>query len=428
MLNVVLGTVALKCILDASAQPWNTYKASKQYRLCLFLLTVAGVIFRSELAILVATITLYLFLTRRLSILQDIIPAGLGGLVIGLSITVPIDSYFWQSFPLWPEWTAFYYNTILGHSADWGVSPWHFYFLNALPRLLLNPLTYLLCIPIAIISPSTRPHSLDLLIPSLTFVAVYSVLPHKEWRFIIYIIPALTSVAAAGASYIWTRRGKSYVFALLTLALVTSVLASFTASTALLAISALNYPGGAALSVLHTRFYHPNADRPLRVHFNNLACQTGVTRFLEDHSGAQTILDVLEAPAINNKRVWSYDKTEDPERLLDPLFWHSFDFVLAERPEKVIGKWDVVHVEYSFTGIQVLSPGEVSHVGSSSEPLDIAEWEDDAGGNVVSKIAGAWRVLEDLLRDKVLRGWWIEVRLEPRLRILANRMEAMGDL
>jgi hypothetical protein len=111
------------------------------------LLTIAGIVFRSELAILVGTITLYLFFTRRLSIIGVIIPAGIGGLVIGLLCTVPLDSFFWQSFPLWPEWIAFYYNTIQGHSADWGVSPWYFYLINALPRLMLNPATYLLCIP-----------------------------------------------------------------------------------------------------------------------------------------------------------------------------------------------------------------------------------------------------------------------------------------
>lgn len=434
-LTVNLGTVALKCILDASAQPWNAINASKRYRLSLFLLTISGIIFRSELAILVATLTLYLFSTRRLSILHDILPSGIAGLVIGLLTTIPIDSFFWQSFPLWPEWTAFYYNTIQGHSADWGVSPFHFYFLNALPRLLLNPLTYILCIPLALLSPATRPRSLDLLIPSLLFTAVYSVLPHKEWRFIIYVVPALTSVAAAGASYIWTRRSKSAIYSLLSLGLIASVLLSLTASTALLAISSLNYPGGAALSHLHAHFspFTPTnitditPHRPLHVYFDNLACQTGITRFLEDHTGARTIDPLsLNASSQNANRLWAYDKTEDPERLLDPLFWLQFDYVLAERPEKVIGKWEAVYTEYGFAGVKVLRPGEGGGSGERDE-VGLEEGKKGREG-AVDEVARGWRMLEEVLREKVFRGWWVELRLEPRLRILANRMKPLEQV
>jgi alpha-1,6-mannosyltransferase len=382
------------------------------------LLTIAGIVFRSELAILVGTITLYLFFTRRLSIIGVIIPAGIGGLVIGLLCTVPLDSFFWQSFPLWPEWIAFYYNTIQGHSADWGVSPWYFYLVNALPRLMLNPATYLLCIPVAVLNAPTRTQSLDLLVPLLSFVGLYSFLPHKEWRFIIYTIPGLTGVAAAGASWIWTRRAKSVVYAFLSLTLAASVLVSFAASTALLAISSLNYPGGAALNVLHTAIDHP-AKPHFNVYFDNLACQTGVTRFLEAHSEPQTVLDVLEAQDILEKRTWAYDKTEDPTVLLDPNFWTKFDYVLAERPEKVIGSWAVVHVEYGFGGVRILKPGQKrdSSVEVSQGTAGTVHIQEDW----TAKIASVWKEAEGLLRDRVFRGYWVEVRMEPKIRILQNQ-------
>lgn len=376
--------------------------------------------FRSELAILVGTITLYLLITQRISIVKVIIPAGVGGLAIGLLCTVSIDSFFWQSFPLWPEWIAFYYNTIQGHSADWGVSPWHYYFVNALPRLLLNPATYLLGIPIAVLNAATRRRGLDLLIPLFSFVALYSFLPHKEWRFIIYIIPGLTAVSAAGASWIWTRRSKSLIYAALSLALAASVILSFTASTALLAISSLNYPGGAALHALHTGISHP-AKPHLDVYFDNLACQTGVTRFLEAHSAPQTILDVLEARDSLQHRTWAYDKTEDPAMLLDPLFWAKFDYVLAERPEKVIGSWAVVHVVYGFGGVRVLKPGEKS--GVLVEEIVGEVGRGSGNGDWMEKIAGVWKGLEGVLRQSVLRGYWVELRMEPRIRILQNQLK-----
>ncbi|KAL1609391.1 Dol-P-Man:Man(7)GlcNAc(2)-PP-Dol alpha-1,6-mannosyltransferase [Nothophoma quercina] len=414
-----IGNFALRALLNAYNVSYSREDANRRYRLCLYLLTIAGIVFRSELAILVGTITLYLLLTQRLSILKVIIPAGAGGLIVGLLCTVPIDSFFWQSFPLWPEWIAFYYNTIQGHSADWGTSPWHYYFANALPRLLLNPATYLLCIPIAVLNAATRKRSLDLLIPLLSFIALYSFLPHKEWRFIIYVIPGLTAVSSAGASWIWTRRSKSSIYALLSLGLAASILLSFTASTTLLAISALNYPGGTALHALHNNIPHP-PQHHFNVYFDNLACQTGVTRFLELHSAPQTVLDVLEAQDTLQKRTWAYDKTEDPAVLLDPLFWAKFDYVLAERPEKVIGKWSVEHVVYGFGGVRVLKPGEES--GSVGEEVE-GGWKRGDGGEWTDRVAGVWRAAEGVLREKVLRGYWVEVRMEPRIRILRNQMK-----
>ena len=392
--------------------------ASKHYRWSLYLLTVAGVVFRSELALLVGTITLYLLGTRRISIIGVIIPAGLGGLITGLLLTIPIDSFFWQSFPLWPEWIAFYYNTIQGHSADWGVSPWHFYFRDALPRLLINPLTYLLCIPVAILNPATRNGSLDLLIPFLGFVGLYSFLPHKEWRFIIYVIPGLTAVAAGGASWIWTRRAKSVIYGVLSLTLLGSILVSFATSTAILAISSLNYPGGVAIEYLHNGIDHAQT-RHYSAYFDNLACQTGVTRFLESHDGPQTVLDTLEGSNLIKSKTWTYSKEEDPQRLLDPLFWSEFDFALAERPEKVIGSWSVIYVVYGYGGVQILRPGEKS--GSHQvESAGVVVSEEAASKEFISRIGKLWKTLEGILRDRVLKGWWFEIKMDPKIRILRN--------
>ncbi|RAR08565.1 glycosyltransferase family 22 protein [Stemphylium lycopersici] len=340
MFAFVFSNLALRSLLLAYTVPWTTSNISGYYRLSLYLLTIAGVVLRSELAILVGTITVYLFITRGISITRVIIPAGIGGLIIGLVCTVPLDSFFWQSFPLWPEWTGFYYNTIQGHSADWGVSPWYYYFANALPRLMLNPMTYLV------------------------------------W---------LTAVAADGAAWIWTRRTKSVVYAVMSLALVASVLVSFVASTAILGVSSLNYPGGEALHALHKEIEHPQRQH-FDVYFDNLACQTGVTRFLESHRGPQTVLDVLEAQDTLQSRTWNYDKTEDPNALLDPMFWAKFDYVLAEKPEKVIGSWAVVHVVYGFGGVKLLKPGEES--GSLSEPLyDLVGSKVPVQGSWVEKLS-----------------------------------------
>lgn len=127
--------------------------------------------------------------------LRSIIPAGLLGLVIGLALTVPIDSFFWQRFWIWPELIGFIYNVVNKQSVNWGIQPWHFYFTDALPRVLFNRLIILVCLPFTLSIPILRRPALDILIPNLLFIAIYSFQPHKEWRFIVYTIPPINAVA-----------------------------------------------------------------------------------------------------------------------------------------------------------------------------------------------------------------------------------------
>ena len=46
-----------------------------------------------------------------------------------------VDSFFWQRW-LWPEGEVLFFNTVENKSAEWGVSPWWWYFAVAIPKTL----------------------------------------------------------------------------------------------------------------------------------------------------------------------------------------------------------------------------------------------------------------------------------------------------
>lgn len=416
-----LSTLALRALLPEPALPAGAYR--NRCRLALCLLTVAGIIFRSELALFLATHTLFLLVTGRASLPREIIPAGILGLVIGLASTISVDSFFWQQFPLWPELAAFKFNVVSGQASAWGTQPWHFYFSNAIPRLLLNPATYLLCIPLALIQPATRAATSFLLTPSLAFVALFSLQPHKEWRFILYAVPALTAAAALGASYLWTHRGKSLVYRLFAFGMLLSPFVSFALSTfVLLPSSAANYPGAYALHALHNNhasaISNTNPSTPeVSVYLGNLACQTGITRFLE-----------TPIPALESTK-WKYDKTENETIKASSSFWAQFDYILIEpsgpeestlqslsrttsdsNPHSGHGVWEDVQVIDGFAGIRIVRPGEEAR-GSVEEGVLRSLTGD-------SRVVWIWEEGRGFARRVFTRGWWVELRMEPKIKIM----------
>lgn len=231
------------------------------------------IIFRSELAVLFGLfliIDLYFKKIDFKTLLKIVLPAG-AGLV---ALTVVVDSVFWGRL-LWPEAEVFWYNTVLNKSSDWGTSPFLWYLYSALPRglgpsLLLAPLgTYL------------DKRMVQLVAPALVYVLLYSLLPHKELRFIIYVFPLFNMASAAACSYIFTRRTKVPIFELLFWGTVVVVVGNVLLSVAFVSVAMTNYPGGVAM----TRFHKLLKNEPyVHLHISNLAAQTGVTRFTEIHN------------------------------------------------------------------------------------------------------------------------------------------------
>lgn len=416
-------------------------KTKRRHRVAIYLLVLSGVIFRSEIALLLFTHLVFLLLGG-ITTLRIVIPSGIVSAVIALALSVPLDSYFWQR-PLWPELSGFIYNAIEGKSSEWGTSPFHAYFTNFLPKLLLNPFITFILIPLSLYLPSSRRTATALLVPSLSFIAIYSIQPHKEARFIIYVVPPLTACASIAASYVTTHRSRSTIYKILHPLLILSIFGSIAVSTLMLGISSLNYPGGEAILRLHDIVRADDTlNSHIAVHVDVLSCMTGITRFQQDFPTPTLLSSVIfsitsslspspESHESRRPKMIYFDKTEDEQALLYPDFWNQFDYILTSTPETAIGKWIQVDSIWGYAGIEVLRPGMVSASEKGREERIYGELkgEEQVSESVEKKGFSANRLLENVASDglyatlrKVGRrftgGWWVGPRMEEKIWIL----------
>jgi len=98
---------------------------------------------------------------------------------------------------MWPELYVLYYNTVLNKSHEWGTSPWYWYFLAAIPKSVTVAIPFLLVGLVYRTKGALLDMDIvDVVSPAVIFVGLYSLLPHKELRF---IFPALTLFNLGGA-------------------------------------------------------------------------------------------------------------------------------------------------------------------------------------------------------------------------------------
>ncbi|KAL0067760.1 Dol-P-Man:Man(7)GlcNAc(2)-PP-Dol alpha-1,6-mannosyltransferase [Marasmius tenuissimus] len=331
--------VNLATYLLANRAPNSQSPTSRSTYIAISLLTFSGIVFRAELALLLAPIVMQ-SLYQGSCTFGGVVKTGLSTAAVSLALTVAVDTYFWQtSYPLWPEWSGIYFNVVEGKSAEWGTSPPWTYFTSHLPRLLMSAL------PLSGLSFLFDHRIRAILLPHLMFVVLISGLGHKEWRFIVYVVPAFNIAAARTARWMVSRRkssfmGRIYFGAILAMLLVNFVL---TASTTFASIH--NYPGGVALQQ-YNDYVAQNFSRPAHVHISNLAAQTGASLFLQAY--APPFLSSQPHP----KTV--YDKTEG--LTISSLTSSNYiTHLISEVPPKEFGwleqgKWKEVGVVEGFDG------------------------------------------------------------------------------
>jgi alpha-1,6-mannosyltransferase len=84
------------------------------------ILALTTSIIRSELALFLGALSLYLLITRKISLL-NLVTSGLIGGGGGAVLSTVVDSFFWGRWT-WPEFEAIVFNVVEGKSEQWGVS------------------------------------------------------------------------------------------------------------------------------------------------------------------------------------------------------------------------------------------------------------------------------------------------------------------
>ncbi|KAF3906330.1 hypothetical protein ABW20_dc0103716 [Dactylellina cionopaga] len=353
-------------------------------------LIVAAVIFRSELAILFFTSLVPLIANGWVSIFPELIILGGATSLVAIATTVGIDTFFWQTFPkpMWAELEGFIFNTVDGKSAEWGTNAFHYYFTNSIPKLMLNPMALLVLLPLGIMAGGWKRTTERLVGPSIGFVAAYSFLPHKEWRFIVYVVPALTLVAGAGADWVFTQRKKTIVHSLTNLALFTTVALSFVTAFGMSYVSSFNYPGGEALKA----FEEIAGDREnLRIHMDTRTCMTGATRFTQNN---------VQHPG------WKFSKEERKEKMATPTFWAPLDYVFSSTPGYVIEffpGWEIKKSILGYDGFMFWKQGR-----DWVDDVDVFIGGDELAKNTIKFTGGYWPVI------KMTHQVWILGRKGPK--------------
>lgn len=315
-------------------------------------LAFTAIIFRLEIGLLgvaIAFVSSLIFGQSKLHINFLLLAVGT---IAGFFVTLFVDSYFWNE-PVVPELFAFKFNVIDGQSANWGVEPFGAYFQKYLYQLFRPPVILALSIPGLLSDPAddgvtlsdqiekgavAHParHSLRILyISSLLYVFGMSFQPHKEWRFIIYVVPIITLQAANSFTNISIKYSLSFLYKILFFIALANVAIGAVLSLGLGYISSFNYPGGDALQFVNDFAKQNYANQSFFVHLDTAACMTGVNRFGQLHNEYVT-----------------YDKTESELGLAK--IWNNIDVLVSELgPQDMfhVDNWELIHTSTLFKGV-----------------------------------------------------------------------------
>ncbi|OVA11300.1 GPI mannosyltransferase [Macleaya cordata] len=237
-------------------------------------LIFATIVFRCDMVLLLGPIGLELLLSKSIS-LWEAIKCCISTTLLCIGLTILVDTVMWQNF-LWPEFEVFWFNSILNRSSEWGTHAFHWYFTSALPRALLA------AYPLSMLGLLLERRILRYILPVLSFILLYSKLPHKELRFIIGAIPFFNLSAAIAATRLYNNRKKG-VWKWFYFVMIGSLVVSLGCSIVMFLASYENYPSGYALKDLHWMARENNSSKDQWVHIDTFSAMNGISRFCENN-------------------------------------------------------------------------------------------------------------------------------------------------
>ncbi|KAI8441124.1 hypothetical protein MSG28_009376 [Choristoneura fumiferana] len=172
-------------------------------------LACVSVFLRPTSAALWAVLCAYNILTTNQGRLQlvglTILPIGL----VSAGALIALDSYFYGRLIVTP-WEFFRFNILHDVASFYGKHPWHWYLTQGLPAVLGVNLVPVLW---AAYSVARRPRDnrtgVLLLAMVALHLALYSFVPHKEFRFVLPLLPILLYLAQ-DVIVPWSRKAKKW--------------------------------------------------------------------------------------------------------------------------------------------------------------------------------------------------------------------------
>ncbi|KAJ3052141.1 dolichyl-P-Man:Man(7)GlcNAc(2)-PP-dolichol alpha-1,6-mannosyltransferase [Rhizophlyctis rosea] len=352
---LIFVNLAFASWIRLSAQTSSKTSNQTLSTILISLLSFSTSVFRAELAPLSFFILLTELHHRTIS-LRRLLAIGTVSTLLSITLSILIDSYFWQTPYFYPELRVLLFNTVQNGSVAYGVSPWHTYFTRFVPQICGTAFL-----------PALGAMYLDrrihrFLVPILLFITAYSFLGHKEWRFVVYVVPMVNFAAAVSMEWMMKRwvdgkqanvrfRWLRVRFGLVCLGGI--ILIGLVGTAFSLLASVYNYPGGEALAAVHISqgvgrggvlvggaAIGMTEPKPY-VHMDACVAMTGASRFGEigrefgwRYSKNETHSEVADYAMAE----YSHLLTCDPTKFVDSKQWRYVDSVSGyHRIRKPVG-------------------------------------------------------------------------------------------
>jgi len=336
------------------------------------LMVFCTAIFRCDILILLFTFGLTLLIRREVTVFQAI-KIGMTTVIVALIVTVPLDSIMWQRL-VWPEAEVLCFNAVENKSSEYGVSPCTWYVVKALPKglLLTLPLVSLafVRIPQRIARFKVRLwdfEGLPYFLPVVGFIALYSILPHKEIRFIFVAFPMFNVMAAKAmanlhvvAKTVWNEDVSArkvplsltskLAIGLLYLCGMIAIGLSLVGSLIFMQVSRTNYPGGDALAILSRELGNTSkSNESIDIFVDVASAMTGVSLF-----GQEALMQSCHAKQCNIIK-GGYEDENEHDGILSS---GRFDYMLSEKSH--VEGYDVVDAAKGHPRIDMRRGGIIS--------------------------------------------------------------------